>query len=278
MLRKKIKRTELFFILYNMVYYNKLLERKKMRFYNILLIFFLFGCSNITPPEEFMYKEIDTPYFTIASWQKERIPNNSFRIYIEGDGNSFNSFGLPSSDPTPKGTLLRRIAFSDNSPNVIYLARPCQFIKDPLCKQEYWSISRFAPEVIVSYCSALEKLSGGKPTTLIGYSGGGMIAGLISVKCSDLNIVKVVTVAGNLDHKAWTQFHGDTPLINSLNLADYQDKFSKVPQHHFIAQEDQVIPLNLAIKAIREPNNITIIKGADHSSGWEKAFSSIHKE
>lgn len=249
-----------------------------MRFYNILLIFFLFGCCNITPPEEFMYKEIDTPYFTIASWQKERIPNNSFRIYIEGDGNSFNSFGLPSSDPTPKGTLLRRIAFSDTSPNVIYLARPCQFIKNSLCKQEYWSISRFAPEVILSYCSAIKTISEGKPTTLIGYSGGGMIAGLISVKCSDLNIFKVVTIAGNLDHKAWTKFHGDTPLINSLNLADYQDKFSKVPQHHFIAQEDQVIPLNLAIKAIKDSNNITIIEGADHSSGWERAFSAIHNE
>lgn len=250
-----------------------------MRISAVFTLLFLTGCSGITPPQDFVYQEIKTPYFTLASWQKTSKISDSQRIYIEGDGNAFTSSGIPSSNPTPKGTLLREIAFSDPASEVIYLARPCQFIKDASCRKEYWTTGRFAPEVISSYCSALQELSGNKKSlTLIGYSGGAMIAGLAAVKCPALNIRKVITIAGNLDHREWTSFHGDTPLVHSLNLADFRNDFSRLPQHHFIGEKDDIIPPMLSKKAITDQSTITVISKADHASGWHKSFPAIHNE
>lgn len=57
------------------------------------------------------------------------------KIYIEGDGRAFDIDGQPTSDPTPRGTMLREIAFGDTHPNVVYLGRPCQFVTNSACRQ-----------------------------------------------------------------------------------------------------------------------------------------------
>ncbi|MDD7312777.1 MAG: alpha/beta hydrolase, partial [bacterium] len=64
----------------------------------------------------------------MASWQKITHPTAPYKIYIEGDGHAFNAHGQPTGNPTPKGTLVRELAFGDNHENVIYLARPCQYV------------------------------------------------------------------------------------------------------------------------------------------------------
>ena len=104
-------------------------------FYKICFLILLFGCQNIQPPLGFLYKEISTAEFNLASWQKISDINADYHIYIEGDGYAFNAHGEPSRNPTPHGDLMRKICFSDMSPNVIYLARPCQFVKDEKCRQ-----------------------------------------------------------------------------------------------------------------------------------------------
>ena len=69
-------------------------------------------------PADFVYKEVETRNFTLASRQKVTNPAAPYKIYIEGDGYAFNA---------------REPAFDDDSPNVIYLARPCQYIKSGIC-------------------------------------------------------------------------------------------------------------------------------------------------
>ncbi|MBR2299926.1 MAG: hypothetical protein IJ870_05075 [Alphaproteobacteria bacterium] len=69
-------------------------------------------------------------FFKIASWQKITDKNAPYKIYIEGDGFAFNAHGSPTTNPTPKNTFLRQIAFNDPSKNVVYLARPCQYVND----------------------------------------------------------------------------------------------------------------------------------------------------
>ena len=50
-------------------------------------------------------------------------------IYIEGDGRAWLNKNRPSLDPTPKNSLALKLAEIDPAPNVIYLARPCQYSK-----------------------------------------------------------------------------------------------------------------------------------------------------
>ena len=103
---------------------------------NILKIFvsllLLNGCSSITISSDFVYQEIQTDTFNLASWQKITNPKAKYKVYIEGDGYAFDRYGRPTKDPTPRGTLVRELAFNDKNDNVIYLTRPCQYIKSSI--------------------------------------------------------------------------------------------------------------------------------------------------
>ena len=240
----------------------------------LTFVLFLCGCSTIKVPETFVHKEILTSEFTIASWQKITNPQSPYKIYIEGDGYAFNTHGKISSDPTPKGTLMRELAFGDTHENVIYLARPCQYVKDRKCEKKYWSTARFSQEVLDSEYQAVKSIVLNNPVTLIGFSGGAQIAGLLAVD-TDLNIKKVITIAGNLDHLSWTTYHHLPPISESLNLADKKSKFSKIPQHHYIGKKDNVIPPLLTQTSVANQNLITIVPQADHGHGWKSIYSQI---
>ena len=80
----------------------------------------------ITAPKSF-WKSIENS--EVINGEKVITPQ-SVKIYIEGDGHSFNAHGFPTSDPTPHSYFLREIAFADKNNQVTYLARPCQFHKD----------------------------------------------------------------------------------------------------------------------------------------------------
>ena len=68
-----------------------------------LLLLLLSGCHSITVPDSFMYKEIETDSYKLASWQKITDIKSPIRIYIEGDGYAFNHLGYPTTNPTPRG-------------------------------------------------------------------------------------------------------------------------------------------------------------------------------
>ena len=128
-------------------------------------------------PAEFVYKEVETRNFTLASWQKVTNPAAPYKIYIEGDGYAFNARGKATQDQTPRGTLVRELAFGDDSPNVIYFARPYQYIKSPICSKRHWTTARFALEVINAEYEAIKNIADNNPVILIGFSGGAQVAG-----------------------------------------------------------------------------------------------------
>ena len=241
----------------------------------VCLILFLSSCATVQVPPQFTYHKIHTRNFTLASWQKITDPNGVYKIYIEGDGYAFNAHGQPTQDPTPKGTLVRKLAFGDNSPNVIYLARPCQYIKSPICSQRHWTTARFAPEVIIAEYEAIKQIAGTRPVILVGFSGGAQVAGLVASAKSGLNIRKIITIAGNLDHLAWTQYHNLPPLNESMNLADYHYQFAQIPQIHYVGTEDKVIPPVLVKQFVGDEDLIIKVKNASHNSGWEEIYPKI---
>jgi dienelactone hydrolase len=166
-------------------------------------------------------------------------------VYIEGDGLAWINGSTPSLDPTPLNPLALRLALRDPSGAAVYLARPCQFVTGAQrrgCQRKYWTSHRFAPEVIEASSSAIEQLKqrfAAERLVLVGYSGGGAVAALIAAQRRD--VMRLVTVAGNLDHRAWTADLHLSALDGSLNPADAWRRLQSVPQIHFVGGQDRVL-------------------------------------
>ena len=132
----------------------------------ILFLTFLAGCvanNNFVMRQDFDFKPIQTKNYQIATWQKiNNSKNKSVHIYIEGDGNSFDAYGQPTSDPTPHGDFMRKMAVMDDFENVVYIARPCQFIMDKNCIESDWTNARFSQKVIDSMSSVVKEIGHNK--------------------------------------------------------------------------------------------------------------------
>lgn len=242
------------------------------------ILLLLAGCTSVAVPSDYVYKEVKTRDFTIATWQKITSSQAVYKVYIEGDGYAFNSHGKPSQDPTPKGKLVRELAFGDNSPNVIYIARPCQHMKSPICSKRHWTTARFSPEIINAEFDAINQIVGDNQVVLIGFSGGAQVAGLIATAKYGLNIKKIITIAGNLDHLSWTQYHNLPPLNESMNLESYRTQFANIPQIHYVGSDDKVIPSILVKEFFGNNDLIVEVDGASHNSGWESIYQAIWSE
>ena len=242
------------------------------------ILFLLSGCNSIAIPPAYVYKEIPTRNFTLASWQKLTEPSGVYKIYIEGDGYAFNAHGRATQDPTPRGTLVRELAFGDSSTNVIYLARPCQYIKSPICSKRHWTTARFAPEIINAEYEAIKQIVGDNPVILIGFSGGAQVAGLIASAKPGLNVKKIITIAGNLDHLAWTQYHNLPPLNESMNLESYRKQFAQIPQIHYVGSNDEVMSPALVREFVGNDDLVVEVEEASHNEGWESIYNKIRNE
>lgn len=228
----------------------------------IFLLLFLSACAGAgwKVPDDFAYVPIKSGEYEIASWQKLNNPkNNHVHIYIEGDGHAFNAYGQPTRDPTPRGTFVRDLATRDNFENVVYMARPCQFIMTDSCSETDWTKGRFSQKIIDAQSDAVKQISENKKITLIGYSGGAMVSGLIIEQNPKLKVEKWITVAGVLDHKKWTEYFGDEDLSESLNLT----KIPNLKQIHFVGEHDKTVPYELA-KTWANESDIKLIPNAAH--------------
>lgn len=231
---------------------------KKNLFYAFVI---LAGCTSVwRAPSDFVSVPINAGKYTIATFQKVSDNTSPIHIYIEGDGNSFDAHGHPTFDPTPRGTFMRDLASHDSSPNVIYMARPCQFIKTPTCSRTDWTTGRFSAEIIDSVADAIKQVAGNVPVILIGYSGGAMISGLVIQNNPDLTVEKWITIAGVLNHAEWTSYFKDAPLSVSLNL----NGLPNVPQVHYIARGDRVVPNSLSHKWVGD-KELVVTDGATHT-------------
>ncbi|GAB6070770.1 hypothetical protein JCM30760_18670 [Thiomicrorhabdus hydrogeniphila] len=199
-------------------------------------------------------------------------------VYIEGDGLAWISPNVPSHNPTPINPLALKLAINDSSGNVAYLARPCQFVESTSrnCESKLWKEARFSTPVIEAMNQAVQQLKEQtmtKKIRLIGYSGGGAIATLLAEKRKDIEML--ITVAGTLDHRAWTHFHKISPLTQSLNPIDEIHKLKSIPQVHFIGSADRIIPKSItesfvqeAIKNEIEKITVREIPGYTHVCCW----------
>ena len=258
-------------------------------FSQILLLLFLASCNsillvknrvkyadNLVKNTDFVGKTIKTDDFYLFSYQKITDSNNkTLNVYIEGDGLAWRNRYELSSNPTPTDPIALKMALKDLAKNVIYIARPCQYVDfdvDNNCyDQEYWSQARFSKEVIDSINVAIDKIKEQyhfKNVNLFGFSGGGAVVALVATKRNDVKFIG--TIAANLNHEMFSKIHGTTPLAQSPNPIDFAQKLSKIPQLHLVGESDEIVPKEVVQSFVDEVNKyskvakIKIVEGANH--------------
>jgi len=233
--------------------------------------------DRLAGPVQMMKREISAEPFQLTVIERVRNQGGNARIYIEGDGVAWVSKNQPSLDPTPRSPVALHLATRDNSPNVIYMARPCQYSKMTRpgpCPSEYWRGKRFAPEVINSMSVALDDIKrrhGIREFELIGFSGGAAVAALLAAGRDD--VISIRSVAGNLNHAQVNANHKVSQMSGSLNPVDIAASIAHIPQHHFIGEWDKIITPDVydSFRAAAGPNSCmrsSMVREADHESGW----------
>ena len=210
------------------------------------------------------------------------IPELLLTIYIEGDGSAWKNRFEASGDPTPVKPIALELALQH--PGAVYLSRPCQSIKSPLCTPELWTNGRFSEPVISVTNKAIDKLKAryqADALQLIGYSGGAAVATLVAARRSDVK--QLITVAGNLDHRLWTKIHGVSALSESLNPADVRQSLEETSQYHLVGQNDHIVPPQIAQEFIAEfsPSSdifLQIVPDFDHHCCWQQQWPALLRE
>ncbi|KJV57174.1 serine hydrolase family protein [Orientia chuto str. Dubai] len=223
---------------------------------------------------------IKTNSFFLTIFHKIKNPNLNFVFYIEGDGLIYYNNSI-SDNPTPLLPLVLELAIIDPRPNVVYIARPCQYVSPSLqqnCKKEYWTSKRFAKEVVEAINEVIIKISNNQPSDIIGYSGGGGLAVLVAA--INPNIKTITTIAGNLDHIAFNNFHNSPHMTDSLNPIDYAESVKNIPQLHLTGIEDKIVPLFIIDKFAKHANFAKVIKfkSISHDKGWKSIWQNICTE
>ncbi|MDO8828267.1 alpha/beta hydrolase [Methylophaga sp.] len=193
---------------------------------------------------------------------------DTLNIFIEGDG-----------EP---GVALKLA--QESGGNSVYIGRPCQYLKATRfnsCNRELWTSHRYSQAVVDSMDLAISEIKqryNAQNIRLVGYSGGGAIASIIASKRGDVALL--VTVAGNLDHRWWTDFNSSDPLYGSLNPVDFSAALEAVPQVHLIGDHDFVVPGSVLMSYLskfksREKVKSYLVGGADHTCCWSMAVAAV---
>ncbi|MFT7128067.1 MAG: hypothetical protein ACI89U_000172 [Gammaproteobacteria bacterium] len=271
-------------------------------FFHCLLLFFVFtallACSSVIDPQTrrqhinalataqgWQPQIIVGEYFDLVAFlSKNTSPQSQLAIYIEGDGLAWVNKNRTSVDPTPVRALALQLALQHPEDNGVYLARPCQYVTAEHrrhCEPSVWTSGRFSEQVIRATNDAIDVLKAqyqAQSLRLIGYSGGAAVAALVAARRED--IVQLITVAGNLDHRAWTSFHNVSDLTNSLNPIDVRPLLAAIPQYHLVGEKDKVVPptlINKFVSGFKPSKTITVkvVPEFDHQCCWVQHWSSL---
>lgn len=242
--------------------------------------------ERIATPSFMLHRQITAEPFILTAYERVYEKGRPATVYIEGDGVAWLSKSRPSLDPTPRNPVALHLASRDLGPNVIYLARPCQYsglTVDAPCDWKYWTLERFSPEVIDSMNAALDNIKRKYDIpafNLVGFSGGGAVAALLAAERDDVATLR--TVAGNLNHEKLNAMHGVTPMPLSLNPADIAPQIAHIPQHHFIGEWDEVVTPAIydSFRAAAGPTTCmrsSMVKEVDHETGWVNIWPTLLK-
>ncbi len=224
----------------------------------------------------------DTKGYQLVGFSSEKIRTDYLNIYFEGDGRPWINGRTIANNPTGKIPLALGLMNRDPYTS-LYLNRPC-YAFNPLpdnCDNTLWTSHRYSKTVIDTMNEAIDQAKAKFNTryiNLIGFSGGGTIAVLIAQKRDDIK--NIVTIAANLNHKAWTEHFGYEPLIGSLNAADTFPLPSTIRRWHLTGENDAKVPPHIVSDAARHDTGaqLSLFPSFTHSCCWENVWEEFIRE
>lgn len=234
----------------------------------------------VAMPVFMLEREVPAGNFVLQARERVYQKGQPATIYIEGD----SLVGMKAGTTlTPNDPVALRLAAQDKGPNVIWLARPCQYQKtnkaEASCPTRFASENRYSTEVVDGLSAALDNIKAyyNIPSfDLVGYDGGAALAVILTSQRSDITSLR--TVAGNLDPNATAQINAGTTSAASLNPIDFAASVGHLPQRHFIGKNDIVTPPivynNFAQSVgVNDCLNVTLVDNADHANGWVEQWA-----
>lgn len=205
--------------------------------------------------------------------------DRALRVYLEGDGTPWIGRGRVSSDPTPRHPLALRLMIADPDP-ALYLGRPCYHdrVDAGPCRPALWTQARYSSLVVESMAAALRSFviaHDVERLTLIGYSGGGVLAWLLAERLPDVD--RLVTIAANLDIDAWTDRHGYSRLTHSLNPATGPPLPDGIEQIHLVGSRDTNVPVEILASLPMQASTraAILVLEADHGCCWDTMWPTL---
>tara|TARA_R110000850_G_C9982435_1_gene466137 strand:+ start:192 stop:1025 length:834 start_codon:yes stop_codon:yes gene_type:complete len=201
----------------------------------------------------------------------ERVmPGSHAHVFIEGDGRPWRSGGrVISEDPTPKRLLA--LGWMDKVPGpTLYLGRPCYLtsVADQSCDSLLWTYGRYSELVVQSMATGLESWLRLRPQitslTVVGHSGGGVLALLLAERV--VSVDQVIAVSTPVDIDLWAAMHRYTPLFASLNPARQHTWRKNVQRRLYFGEHDREVPPEAFLPAARVLPGVSvrIVEGVDH--------------
>lgn len=238
------------------------------------------GVASWAAPRGFQMEAIEAGGFRMLSLLRQQGRSPSLPIYIEGDGAPWPSAFRPPRDPTPLRPVSLILAERDLSRVVAYLGRPCQYLGEAdlaHCDGAYWSGRRFSPEVLAAMdvaVSHLKEKAGANVVTLVGYSGGGVIAALLAMRRNDVE--GLITIAAPLALSEWARVQNLTLLSGSLDPLLQPPVVGMKSAVHFAGADDTVVPPDIVARFVRtHGGRLEVVADFDHDCCWGRDWAQL---
>lgn len=230
---------------------------------------------------------VPTPHFLIQAYHSPKMSGRDIlTVYIEGDGPAWPRPDTPPADPTPVRPIALELAVRtppEQGP-AIYLGRPCQYtieVEPERCDFYYWTIGRYAERAVAALDFAVDhfvSVYGASRVQFVGYSGGGVMAAHLTARRTD--VVRLVTVAANLDTEAWIRRFDFTPLADGSNPIHWATRLAETPQVHLVGVDDRQVPLEIVASYGRKVGGkaqdaIVPFDGHDHVCCWAEIWPEV---
>ncbi len=205
-----------------------------------LCFILLSACVHRNPLSDMHFQTVMAPPYVIASWYKITAPGQPVKFYIEGLGQE--------NYPNPDSELMRNLAKSDDSPNVVYIALPCQYGMRVGCAAENApALDKTLVKGIDTVVQTMMKKASSEKMILVGYDVGAGIATDLALQYRPY-VIHLVTVGGIWQH-------------------DLPRDVLRVAQTHYRGEKDSVAPIE-QVPSIFPPDSIVPVSWADHTGGY----------
>lgn len=249
--------------------------------------------NEIAKTANFTAVDFSLQNFKLFGYQRIGDKTAPLMVYLEDDGYIVAKRNRITFDPTPLNPIGLELAALDKSPNVLWLARPCQYSLDvndnekagvipDYCDSRYWSSARYSEEIITAIEQAVNEVmvaEGLSGLHLIGYGGGGAVAVLLADRLKSVQSLR--TIAGDIDPTARLRQRGFNGLSGSLDPARIAPNLKDLPQFHFSGEDDEEIPTWVTIRFVKEYvgdrcARVLLAKDVEHEDGWTDFWDQAH--